>query len=234
MTFAAYKENRSQRTRDALISSAETLFAKFGVEGVSLNTITREAGQSNRNAVQYHFGNKAGLLQAIFDKHNPGLHEARAELVDALERQGLARSRVIARTLVEPLLEKLADPDGGEAFIHISAELIIDNTQGYLEPGVNAIRFRRESKLSKLVFAQLQALPTSLATQRVLFMNGLVYHSLSDYIKLVRKSAPAGSAMPEEALAFMADNLTDCIEAMLQAPVSMDTQARLTALESTP
>lgn len=231
MTFAAYKENRSQRTREALISSAETLFARYGVEGVSLNTITREAGQSNRNAVQYHFGNKAGLLQAIFDKHNPGLHDARAQLVADLQSRGIPRSQVIARALVEPLLEKLADPNGGEAFVHISAELITDNTLGYLDQDSEAIRLKRESTLSKIVHAQLQPLPTALATQRVLFMNGLVFHSLSDYTKLIRKSRNLSSANLPQSLAFMSGNLIDCIEAMLQAPASANTLATLSELE---
>ena len=35
---------------------------------MSLNEITVAAGQKNRNALQYHFGNREGLLQAIIDQ----------------------------------------------------------------------------------------------------------------------------------------------------------------------
>ena len=48
--------------RDALRRSAEQLFAAHGVDGVSLRQITREAGQRNTTALQYHFGSRDGLL----------------------------------------------------------------------------------------------------------------------------------------------------------------------------
>ncbi|MEU2505621.1 TetR family transcriptional regulator [Streptomyces sp. NPDC007863] len=52
-------------TRDKLIRAAEELFAAQGVDGAQLRDITRVAGQANPSAVQYHFGSRAGLLDAV-------------------------------------------------------------------------------------------------------------------------------------------------------------------------
>ncbi|GGR67173.1 TetR/AcrR family transcriptional regulator [Streptomyces roseolus] len=52
-------------TRDKLIRAAEELFAAQGVDGAQLRDVTRLAGQANPSAVQYHFGSRAGLLDAV-------------------------------------------------------------------------------------------------------------------------------------------------------------------------
>ncbi|MFB7937753.1 TetR/AcrR family transcriptional regulator [Streptomyces sp. NPDC056049] len=52
-------------TREKLIHAAEELFAAQGVDGAQLRDITRLAGQANPSAVQYHFGSRAGLLDAV-------------------------------------------------------------------------------------------------------------------------------------------------------------------------
>ncbi|MFD4321284.1 TetR/AcrR family transcriptional regulator [Streptomyces sp. NPDC058548] len=52
-------------TRDRLIRAAEELFAAQGVHGAQLRDIVSRAGQANPSAVQYHFGSRAGLLDAV-------------------------------------------------------------------------------------------------------------------------------------------------------------------------
>ena len=42
------------------------LFSEKGVAAVSMRTINTEAGTKNKSAVHYHFGNKDGILKAIF------------------------------------------------------------------------------------------------------------------------------------------------------------------------
>lgn len=55
-------------TRDKLILVAIRMFAEQGFAGVSMRTINSAAGTRNSSAVHYHFGNKMGIIQAIFDK----------------------------------------------------------------------------------------------------------------------------------------------------------------------
>ncbi|MER5256566.1 TetR family transcriptional regulator [Streptomyces sp. NPDC002855] len=52
-------------TREKLIRAGEEVFAAQGVHGAQLRDIVRLAGQSNPSAVQYHFGSRAGLLDAV-------------------------------------------------------------------------------------------------------------------------------------------------------------------------
>ncbi|MGW0535478.1 TetR family transcriptional regulator [Streptomyces sp. NPDC003032] len=52
-------------TREKLIRAAEEVFAAQGVDGAQLRDIVRLAGQSNPSAVQYHFGSRGGLLDAV-------------------------------------------------------------------------------------------------------------------------------------------------------------------------
>ena len=55
----------TQETRRRIIDTAERLFAERGVEITSLVEIAKAAGQKNRSALQYHFTNKEGLLNAV-------------------------------------------------------------------------------------------------------------------------------------------------------------------------
>ena len=47
--------------------TAMAMFAKEGVEAVTLRSINAEAGSGNTGAVHYYFRNKDGLVQAIID-----------------------------------------------------------------------------------------------------------------------------------------------------------------------
>jgi AcrR family transcriptional regulator len=54
--------SRVADTRDRLITAAEELFAANGIEAVSLREIVRASGARNTAALQYHFGDRAGLV----------------------------------------------------------------------------------------------------------------------------------------------------------------------------
>ena len=60
-------------TRKRIIDTAENLFAERGVDNTSLLDISKAAQQKNRSALQYHFTNKQGLLDAVLDKHAKGI-----------------------------------------------------------------------------------------------------------------------------------------------------------------
>ena len=107
--------------REALIAVAERLFAERGVDAVPVGDIVKEAGQRNSSAVQYHFGNKAGLLQAILEQHQARLDALRDEMLDELgEQPGL---EALIEALVRPLAS-LLDDDSGRCYIRIRAQLV--------------------------------------------------------------------------------------------------------------
>ncbi|MCX5389725.1 TetR/AcrR family transcriptional regulator [Streptomyces sp. NBC_00094] len=70
-------------TRDKLIRAAEELFAAQGVDGAQLRDVVALAGQANPSAVQYHFGSRAGLLDAVMAGRQARTREVLAPLLDA-------------------------------------------------------------------------------------------------------------------------------------------------------
>lgn len=108
-------------TREALIAVAERLFAERGVDAVTVRDVVKAAGQRNSSAVQYHFDNKAGLLQAILDPHQARLDARRTEMLDELgERPTLDE---LIEILVLPLAS-LLDNESGRHYIRIRAQLV--------------------------------------------------------------------------------------------------------------
>jgi AcrR family transcriptional regulator len=110
-------------TRDAIIRSAERLFASRGIDGVSLREINRDAGARNASALQYHFGDRAGLLRAVLEKHRADTEPRRHALLDRYAVDGAPDTRSLVAALVLPLAGKLSDPDGGRHYLQINAEV---------------------------------------------------------------------------------------------------------------
>ena len=109
--------------RRALIEAAEELFAERGVDAVPAGDIAREAGQRNNSAVQYHFGDKQGLVQAVLDKHQDRIDISRNELLDHLEARGDASLRDVVDVLVQPLAS-LLEKNEGRRFLQIQAQIL--------------------------------------------------------------------------------------------------------------
>src|SRR5690606_34005678 len=80
----AMNEIRSSSTREAILDSAEALFARQGHDGTSMRQITSEAGV-NLAAVNYHFGSKEALVQAVLKRRLAVLNHERLRLLDELE-----------------------------------------------------------------------------------------------------------------------------------------------------
>ena len=94
----------------ALIEVAERLFAEHGIESVSLRDISSAAGQRNHSAAQYHFGDRAGLVAAVFSHRMASVNERRHALLDRLAADDDLEALVDAT--VRPLLEVVVETDG--------------------------------------------------------------------------------------------------------------------------
>lgn len=107
-----------------LIAAAERLFAARGIDGVSLREITREANQRNTTALQYHFGDRDGLVRAIIHKHAENVAVRRSALLEVAGPADDLTLRDGATVLVQPLIAKLTSGEGGSEFLQIAAELL--------------------------------------------------------------------------------------------------------------
>ncbi|MCB1693376.1 MAG: TetR/AcrR family transcriptional regulator [Pseudomonadales bacterium] len=100
---ASGRQQRALDTRDRLMRAAEKLVAERGLENVTLRAITTAAEQKNESALQYHFGGRDGLIEAIHHARNAQVQEKRAEMLDALVATQTAPTlRHICKLMVEP------------------------------------------------------------------------------------------------------------------------------------
>src|SRR5688572_8394531 len=71
-------------TRTRILDAAEELFMQHGFEGTSMRQLTTKAGV-NLAAVNYHFGSKDALIEAVFRRRLDPMNAARSAALEALE-----------------------------------------------------------------------------------------------------------------------------------------------------
>ena len=90
--------NGAAGTKERLLDAAEALFMEHGFEATSLRLITA-AAEVNLAAVNYHFGSKEELFQAILTRRLDPMNQKRVDLLTDMERRhapapvGRARAR---------------------------------------------------------------------------------------------------------------------------------------------
>src|SRR3954469_19683508 len=118
MTLRAVKPQHETRTR--ILDAAEELFMQHGFEGTSMRLLTTKAGV-NLAAVNYHFGSKHALVEAVFRRRLDPMNAARiAELATLETEGGVASTGAIIRAFISPGLRLMADgKDGGRNFTRL-------------------------------------------------------------------------------------------------------------------
>jgi AcrR family transcriptional regulator len=116
--------NAAAGARARILQVAERLLAEQGL-GASLREISRAAGQANTRAVQYHFGDRHGLVLAVMEPHRQDDDLRRNRLLDAYEKAAVADVRALAAAFVLPLAAKLDEPGGGHHYLQIAAEYFL-------------------------------------------------------------------------------------------------------------
>ena len=111
MSLRAVKPQHETRTR--ILDAAEELFMQHGFEGTSMRLLTARAGV-NLAAVNYHFGSKHALIEAVFRRRLDPMNQARLAGLEALEAQGRAAApEAIIRAFLSPTLRLVEDAKGG-------------------------------------------------------------------------------------------------------------------------
>jgi len=116
-------------TQTRILDAAERLFAGAGFEGTSLRAITAEAGV-NLAAVNYHFGSKEALLEAVLKRRIAPVNEDRLKRLDALEAKSGRRPlnpRQVLRAFIEPPFIKMGEwGEAGQSFMQIVGRTYAD------------------------------------------------------------------------------------------------------------
>ena len=96
----------SEETRNQIKAAAQMLFARHGVDAVTVQQIVAAAGQRNNAALHYHFGSKEELIRQMVVDGAAVLDERRQEMLRKLEARGGPSSiREIMLVLVMPVIE---------------------------------------------------------------------------------------------------------------------------------
>src|SRR5438046_2512014 len=118
MSLRAVKPPHETRTR--ILDAAEELFMLHGFEGTSMRQLTTKAGV-NLAAVNYHFGSKDALIEAVFRRRLDPMNAARIAALDELEKSSRSPApEAIIRAFIGQSLRMIEDTrSGGRNFIRL-------------------------------------------------------------------------------------------------------------------
>jgi AcrR family transcriptional regulator len=198
-------------TREKLLRAAEHLFARHGLD-VPIREIHALAGQKNASAIQYHYGSKEELVQAIIDRHAPTPDDMDAVRADLESRQAVPRSFVEA--IVRRLCAYLGNEESRD-YIRFSFHylqqtslraVLAQETQHHSMAAVYA-----ETELVRRMFP---ALPERLVRERAVASMSFVALEVAERARLIDDASTEGVLDEDEFIA----NLVDMAAASLTAP----------------
>lgn len=194
-------------TRERLVAAAAGLFAERGVDAVSLREITRAAGARNASALQYHFGDRAGLVRAVLAPHHADVEARRHALLDAVEDADGTDLATLASALVRPSAARLADRPGGPAYLRIVADLL-DRPRPAISPAAledpSDSMFRWRALVAPLMAPEAVALHRRFAAYRL----------------MAAQLAQRARSGPHTDDRLFTSDLVDMVAAVLAAPLS--------------
>lgn len=120
-------EPRGEATRQRILDAAVRLFSEHGINGVSLRTITAEAGV-NSAAANYHFGSKKGLLEAVFAGHAAGISDEREALLDNC-RPAPGRPPLLEQIIAAFLEPGMRGLHGGTTFARLRGRMLAESSE---------------------------------------------------------------------------------------------------------
>jgi len=186
-----------KNTKTVIMDTAEALFAEHGYEATSLRSITRVA-KVNLAAVNYHFGGKETLLEAIYARRITPMNEERLSRLSELEKQSktIPVERIV-HVFVDPALKLSRDRDKS----HFIALL----GRSYLEPtpiiqGKVRQMFDEVAERFKTAFAKsLPDVPPHELYWRMHFMVGVLAYCMAgnDMMRMIASSHISESNGPE-------------------------------------
>ena len=211
MTLRAIKPQHETRTR--ILDVAEELFMQHGFEGTSMRLLTAKAGV-NLAAVNYHFGSKDALVEAVFRRRLDPMNAARIAELDKLEAEQRSPSpEGIIRAFITPGLKLMEDGrNGGRNFTRLLG-------RAYSEPNklvrqlIGQMYAPAMQRYKAALERALPQMPREELVWRMHFMFGTLAYTLAatDTVQLIAGCKPEDrydAALLEERLtAFLAAGL---------------------------
>ena len=119
----------SADTKTRILDAAESLFMEHGFEATSLRSLTA-AASVNLAAVNYHFGTKEELFQAVLTRRLDPMNQERIELLERLEGDAGGRPMSCEKILFAMLIPALRlardEKRGGKNFLRLLGRAYAD------------------------------------------------------------------------------------------------------------
>jgi len=208
-----------QLGKTAILDAAALLMDERGVDNVTTQDINQASGHRNRSAVQYHFGSRDAVIQAVMARTMQPIDAERNMILDHMETTGVRLTpRTALEVVISPLVRQLRSPEG-RRYIRLGAQLI--NHPRFVRDAGDAIMVNTSvSRCARYILPILAHLPAAVAAERTSQVTGFVIRALGDQCRLMDSEKPSRAVLSVED--FTA-NLVDMIMAILQAPTSIAT-----------
>jgi len=212
-------ERPASATQDRILDAAEALFMEHGFEATSLRAITA-AASVNLAAVNYHFGSKEELFEAVLRRRLDPMNQRRVALLDQLERDAGGAAPECERILAAlflPALELARDRRvGGANFLRLLGRAYADPAP-FIRKFLSAQYATMIARFKAAFGRALPHLPTKELSWRLHFIMGALSYTLAgtDALKLIAELNPRETTND----AVLLERLAPFLLAGLKAPL---------------
>ena len=227
MNLRSVKPVRETQTR--ILDAAEELFLLHGFEGASMRMLTARAGV-NLAAVNYHFGSKDALIEAVFRRRLDPMNAQRLAELDRLEAEADGKplaAEAIIRAFLGASLRMVEDArNGGRNFTRLLG-------RAYTEPAkpirqlIGRMYAPAMERFKSALARALPELPRDELVWRMHFMFGTLAYTLAatDTVQLIAGAKPEDRYDPR----VLENRLVAFMNAGLLAPLPGAHQVRIAA-----
>jgi len=179
-------------TQTRILDAAEELFMQHGFEAASMRMLTAKAGV-NLAAVNYHFGSKDALIEAVFRRRLDPMNAERIAELARLEQQAgepLAPEAIV-RAFVRTSLRMIEDERGGRNFIRLLGRTYTDPAK-HIRALIGRLYAPVMAHFKEALARALPELPRDELVWRMHFMFGTLSYTLAatDTVQLIAGCKP--------------------------------------------
>lgn len=187
-------------TRNKILLTALELYAKRGLDGVSLRTISAKSGTRNSAAAHYHFGNRLGVLEALLTMISDHLRPRFEAGFIAIEQASQPTLRDVVCAICGPYLSLMDEgAPWGTSALRFMALMHADNTRPVASLLSRHFRFEVE-RIEAQLHRALPDIPRDTLRVRLAFTFVNLIHGAAEIDLLV--STPFGNIRPDNAALF--------------------------------
>ena len=181
-------------TKSKILDAAEELFMEHGFEATSLRLITTAAGV-NLAAVNYHFGSKEELFQAVLTRRLDPMNQDRMQLLSAYETAAagnpLTCEKILAAMFIPALKLARDHEQGGKNFLRLLGRAYADPAP-FIREFLSSQYQEMIARFRQAFSRALPNIPREELSWRLHFVMGALSYTLAgaDMLKIISQLHP--------------------------------------------